>query len=64
MDIKIIRKKFICKECFRKLCGINIEFFNKVYKGNSLCVTCRKEKGKTLTESERGCLWAERTLYI
>jgi hypothetical protein len=64
MAIEITRKNFICKECFRQLSGIDEIFFNNVYEGKSLCVTCRKKKGKNLTESERGGLWAETALYI
>jgi len=64
MAIVITRKNFICKECFRQLSEINEILFNNVYEGKSLCVTCRKKKGNNLTESERGGLWAERSLYI
>jgi len=64
MAIGITRKNFICKECYRQLSGINEKFFNNVYEGNSLCITCRKKGGKNLTESERGGLWAEKSLYI
>jgi len=64
MAIEVYKKNFICKECLRKLCGINEKLFNNVYDEKSLCVTCRKKKGMNLTESERGCLWAERVLYI
>ena len=62
MTIGTIKKDFICKECSTQLCGINESLFNNVYKDKSLCVICRKKKGKILTESERGGLWAESVL--
>jgi len=64
MAIEITRKDFNCKKCFSQLCGISEKLFKNVYEGKSLCVTCRKKKGRILTESERGGLWAETVLYI
>jgi hypothetical protein len=53
----------MCKECSRQLCEINERLFNNVYDDKSLCVICRKKKGKILTESERDGIWAE-SMYI
>lgn len=52
MTIEFAIRDFNCKKCFRQLCAVNEELFNKVYKGEFLCVKCRMKEGKKLTYAE------------
>jgi len=55
MANEINKNFFICRKCFRLIYGINEELFDKIYKGESLCVICRT-KGKLTKPEENGLL--------
>jgi len=53
------KNSFNCRKCLRLITGIDEDFFNKVYKDEFLCVTCRSNQGKRLTKFEENGLLDE-----
>lgn len=62
MCIKEHENWFQCKECFRE--GIVERYlFERVYKGQQLCVKCRVKKGeRNLTQLESAALVGEESI--
>lgn len=54
--------QFVCQQC-GKILGPERNLGEKVYKGHSLCVMCRKASGQqNFTQEERMALFAEEAL--